>query len=70
MKHLCRVMLCIFVLACLCGVPVAADADDMYRRQLGAAGAEDLPRQLPADLQELLEQTDTDLLNRSEEAHV
>lgn len=63
MKGLFRVLLCVFLLTCLCSVTAAADTDEMYRRQLDAAGAEDLPRQLPADLQELLEQTDTDLLN-------
>ncbi len=54
---------CLCVLVCCCTVTVAADTDEMYRRQSHAAGAEELPRHLPADVQELLEQTDLDLLD-------
>lgn len=58
-----RFLLCFILLWCLCAVTVSADTDDLYRRQAQAVGVEDLPRHLPADLQELLEQTQTDLLD-------
>ena len=60
-----RFLLCFFLLFGVCTVAVSADTDELYRRQAQAAGVEDLPRHLPADLQELLEQTQTDLLDPS-----
>lgn len=58
----CRFCLCVCLLMGLCGVTVVAEDADLYRRQAQAAGVEDLPRHLPADVQQLLEQTDMDLL--------
>lgn len=58
-----RFLLCFFLIFGVCTVAVSADTDELYRRQAQAAGVEDLPRHLPADLQELLEQTQTDLLD-------
>jgi len=63
MRALCRCVMCLCLLFCLCIVTVAADTDEMYRRQSRAAGVEELPRHLPADVQELLEQIDLDLLD-------
>ena len=62
MTRLCRFFVCFCALVCLCSVWVAADTDDLYRRQRQAAGVEELPRHLPADVQQLLEQMDVDLL--------
>ena len=56
MKRWCRFLLCLGALACLCAVGVAADTDTLYHRQRQAAGVEELPRHLPADVQQLLEQ--------------
>lgn len=58
-----RFAVCLWVLLSLCTVTVSATTDDMYRRQLDAAGAEELPRYLPSDVQALLEQIDLNLLD-------
>ena len=63
MKRLGRILWCVSLLLCLCITTVAADTDDIYLRQVQASGAEDLPRHLPKDVQDLLAQTDTDLLD-------
>lgn len=63
MKHLARCGLCLCLLMCLCAPWVTADTGEMLRHQSQAAGAEELPRTLPADVQELLAKTDTDLLD-------
>ena len=65
MKRWCCFLLCLGALACLCAVGVAADTDTLYHRQRQAAGVEELPRHLPADVQQLLEQMDVDLLTPS-----
>lgn len=63
MKRWCRLALCLLALFCLCAVTVAADTDEMYDRQSKASGAQDLPRHLPADVQDLLDRLDLDLLD-------
>ncbi|MBQ6848718.1 MAG: hypothetical protein IJN76_01525 [Clostridia bacterium] len=63
MKRCGQMALCLALLLCLCTVTVAADAEDWYHRQSQAAGADDLPRYLPANVRELLDGTGVDLLD-------
>lgn len=59
MKRLRRCCVCMGLLLCLCGITVVAsavDTEEMYHRQAVAAGAEELPRHLPSDVQQLLEE--------------
>ena len=62
MKRWGRFILCVALLLCVCTVTVAADAEEFYQRQSQAAGAGDLLRYLPSDVQELLEQSGVDWL--------
>ena len=63
MKRCVRWVLCFLLVLCLCTVSVAAaQTEELYHRQSLAAGAERLPHYLPADVQELLEQTHVDWL--------
>lgn len=65
MRRCIRFCLCLCLLVCLCATAVSAAVDEDYRRQRQASGAEDLPRHLPADVQQLLEQMNVDLLDPS-----
>lgn len=57
-----RVMVVLVAIVCLLPVSVSAqtDTNELYRQQLEAGGVTDLPRQLPADVQDLLSQLEWD----------
>lgn len=61
MKRWCFIAALLFVL-CTPAVSAQTAPDDLYDRQLEAAGAEELPARLPADVQELLAEWEFDPL--------